>query len=158
VIGEFLHIDGVAIGQRMVARDREDPRLACKGRSDDQVGLFQWNPTRHELDVVFPQRTERIAPGHLHHIDLALRMKRLECLHDLHEVRAAGWSAKEAQPQRPLEPPRGGVRPLEHSVELLERRADIAQEPLPERGELDAAAGAVDELDAELVFERGGSG
>ena len=61
--------------------------------------------------------------------------------------------ATEAEPQRPLETASGRVRALEHERELVVRRPDVGEEPLPEPGQLDAATGAVHELGAELVLE-----
>jgi hypothetical protein len=49
---------------------------------------------------------------------------------------------------------RRDVRPREHAVELFEDGTDIAQEPLAERCQPDAATGAVNERSAELVLER----
>lgn len=43
---------------------------------------------------------------------------------------------------------------ITHTVELLEGATDLAQEPLSERRQFDAATGAVNQRAAELVLER----
>jgi len=81
-------------------------------------------------------------------------VKRFEATDDLDEVGTACGGAEDSEAERPLDAHRGGVCPFEHAAELFEHRLQVAQEPIAERRQLDAAAGAVDELGAELLLER----
>ena len=146
VVGELLDIDRVAIRQRMVAGNGEGARLTGENRPDDQVGLFQRDPGRDHVNVVVTQAPERVVPGHLHDLDPALRVLRLERSDDLDQAQAAGWPTQQAELQRSLELACGRARPLEDGVELIDDRAEVALESLAERGQLDAATGAVNEL------------
>jgi hypothetical protein len=51
VIGKLLDVHGLTVRQRMVAPDGEHAGLAGEGRPDHEVGLFQRNPSRHQLDL-----------------------------------------------------------------------------------------------------------
>jgi EmrB/QacA subfamily drug resistance transporter len=153
VVGKLLNVDGIALRETVVTRYREDSGLAGQGGADDEVGLLQRKPGGHQIDVVVAQPPDRVLPRDLDDLDVRLRVKRLEFPDDLDEVRAAGRSAQEAESQRPLEAARGDVRALEHAGELVVGRADVSEEPLAERGQFDAATGAVDELRAELLLE-----
>jgi hypothetical protein len=86
-------------------------------------------------------------------------VKRFEGVDDLHEVRSPGGRAEDPEAQRPLDAARIGIRPVEHTIKLLDSGRHVAPEPLAEPSEFDPSARAVNELGAELFFERAeGSG
>ena len=107
--GELLDRDHLSPGERVIMSDGEDAGLAGEGRPDHDVGQLQRHPRSHRLDLVLPQSSERVIPRRLHDLDVAVGVKRLEGADDLDEVRPAGGSAEEAEPQRPAEPLRSDV-------------------------------------------------
>jgi len=52
VIGELLHVHGVAIRQRVIVGHGQCSGLLGEHGSHDQVGLVQREPCRHQVDVV----------------------------------------------------------------------------------------------------------
>jgi EmrB/QacA subfamily drug resistance transporter len=154
VVGKLLHIDGVALRERVATRHREDTRLAGERGPDDEVRLLQRKPGCHQIDVVAAQSPDGVIPRCLDDLDVRFRVTRLELPDDLDELRTTSRSAQQAESQRPLEAARRDVRALEHARELVVGRAYVSQEPLAEWRQFDAATGAVNELRAELLLER----
>ena len=150
--GEAAQRDPAALGERMVGRDRGDRALAHHDLGHQRfVGIDRGTD---ESDVEQPggERAQLFERRALAELDLDARAAAAEALddpgHDRQQRRADEVDAQ--QPRLAgLDPPDGRDR----DVELVEHRARVSQERLAGRGELDAAAGAVQQPASELILE-----
>ncbi len=152
--GQAAQRDAAQCGQGVADRDRGDRALAHHHLGAQVVADLDRRAHQPDVDHAGAERAQLLDGGALAQLDLDLGAAAAEALddpgHDRQQRRA-----DEVDPQQArlagVDPPRGG----HGDVELGQHRPGVAQERLAGRGQLDAAAGAGQQADAELLLQAG---
>ncbi|GAA2800090.1 hypothetical protein GCM10020219_084060 [Nonomuraea dietziae] len=137
-------------GQLVTERGEQDPGLGEDDRADGEVGLLHRKPGDQDIDVAIAQGRERADERVVAYAQRPLRVADAERL----PVRAqvVGVTGQHADAQRLGAPLRGQLGSLHALAQLAEGGSQIVVQPFADRGEADAAAGALEQLGADRAL------